>query len=97
MCVCLCVCVCVCVCVSKSTMYVKSGHKTKVHVMRNTSKLHYIPQKHSKLLSPYLVCPMLALPLALILLSFTKLLPFFVTNDKGCIIERSSSHHHTLS
>ena len=25
----------------------KSGHKTMVHVMRNTSKPHYVPQKHS--------------------------------------------------
>ena len=25
----------------------KSGHKTMVHVMRNPSKPHYIPQKHS--------------------------------------------------
>ena len=25
----------------------KSGHKTMVHVMRNPSKPHYIPKKHS--------------------------------------------------
>ena len=65
-------------------MYVKSGHKTMVHVMRKNiikSSLH--PSKHSKLLSPYLVCPMLALPLKKRLLSSTKLLHFFVTSDKG--------------
>ena len=74
----------------------KSGHKTMVHVMRkNTSKPHYIPQKHSKLRSPYLVGPMLALPLTPRLLSSTKLLLLFVTSDKGCITETSSSHHHT--
>ena len=73
----------------------KSGHKTIVHVMRKEYIKTSLPP--SKKLSPYLVSPMLALSLTPRLLSSTKLLPLFVTSDKGCITERSSSHHHTQS
>ena len=65
-------------------MYVKSGYKAMVHVLRNTTKPHYIPQKHLELLLPYLVCPMLALRLTPSLLSSTKLLsPFLSQVTKG--------------
>ena len=80
-------------------MYLKSGHKTMVHVMRKEYKKNITTSLKStqELLSPYLVCPMLALSIIPRLLSSTKLLSLFVTSDKGCIIGRSSSHHHTLS
>ena len=80
----------------------KSGHKTIVHVMRKKKK----KKKHQNLttslktlktLSPYLVYPMLALPLTKRLLSSTKLLPLFITSDKGWITERHSSHHQSRS
>ena len=71
----------------------KSGHKTMVHVMRK--KVHQNLTTSLKTLSPYLVYPMRALPLTTRLLSFIKLLPLFVTSDKGCITESSSTHHHT--
>ena len=75
-------------------MYVKSGHKNKVHeVRKDTPKPHYFPQNNLPLSNIYL----LALPLTKRLLSYTKLLPFFVMSDKGCITERPSSHHHWKS
>ena len=77
-------------------MYVKSGHKTMVHVTRKEYiKAYHIPKKKNTrvLHSPYLV----ALPLTPKLLSSTKLLPLFFTSDKRCITERSSFHHHTPS
>ena len=40
---------------------------------------------------------MLALPLTKKLLSYTKVLPLFVTSDKGWITETQSSHHQSQS
>ena len=91
----MCVCVCVCVCIKEYNVCKKwSQDQGTCNEKYIKTSLH--PSKTLKATLP-LSSPMLALPLALILLSFTKLLPFFVTNDKGCITERSSSHHHTLS
>ena len=66
-----------------------------VHVMRK--ERHQNLTTSLKTLSHYLVYPMRALPLTTRLLSSIKLLPIFVTSDKGCITESSSSHHHTQS
>ena len=70
-----------------------------VHVIRKEyikTSLH--PSKNTQvLLSPYLVCPILALPLIPRLFSSTKLLLLFVTSDKWYITKRSSSYHHTSS
>ena len=77
MCVCVYVCIYICVCVC---MYIKEYNVCKKWSQDlGTCNEKYIKTSlhPSKLLSPYLVCPMLALPLAPILLSFTKLLSFF--------------------
>ena len=43
-------------------MYLKSGHKTMAHVMRKEYKTNLTTslKNTQELLSPYLVCPMLA-------------------------------------
>ena len=73
----------------RSTMYVKS-HKTKVHVMR-TIQQNLTTYLKSTL--PYRYFSSLFNNKTT--LSYPKLLPLFVTSDRGWIIERTSSQHHT--
>ena len=75
----------------KNTMYVKMVTRPRY---MNWEKIHQNLTTSLKAVSPYLVYPMLAFPLTQWLLLYTKLLPLFVTNDKGCITERSSTYHH---
>ena len=73
----------------RSTMYVKS-HKTKVRVMR-TIQQNLTTYLKSTLLYRYFS----SLFNNKTTLSYPKLLPLYVTSDKGWMTERTSSQHHT--
>ena len=82
-------------------MYVTECHKTSIQKAKEKRKEMYIktslhPSKTYKH-SPYKKMSNTNSPLKYKTTLSPKLLPFFVTNDKGQVTERSSTRHHWKS